>query len=272
MIKPMLAGQLWDHRDLVEKKLAEDGGVFFQPKLNGVRAVASKSGIFSRQGRRIMEGLHREMAPFFRDNPKTVLDGELWSADCKSDLGEVLSRFKREDGLQFCAFDVVSTEPQWQRLQFLSEAYEEGAICDPFSDQHPIAWIGTEIVKSLEQFFKRTEDCISEEIAEGGIMRFFDSAYEHKRSKSLLKLKFWEEFEMTVKSIGLREDGRVGALQCMAHGGNVLGCSLSNSAAYWAQWPPDSLVGKRVTVRVLLTSPWSGSLPATSGVVTSVVE
>ena len=75
MIKPMLAHKVG------KKDVDWSEKVFVQPKLDGVRCIFTKDGAFSRTGKQFKNVWHLEydLKDFFRKNPNTVLDGELYN-------------------------------------------------------------------------------------------------------------------------------------------------------------------------------------------------
>src|SRR3546814_10690811 len=77
--KPMLA----------EKYDAFEPG-FAQPKLDGVRCIATKDGLFSRQGKPITSCPHISTAltPLFEHTPSLVLDGALYNHDLTDNFNE----------------------------------------------------------------------------------------------------------------------------------------------------------------------------------------
>src|SRR3546814_5944064 len=77
--KPMLA----------EKYDAFEPG-FAQPKLDGVRCIATKDGLFSRQGKPITSCPHISTAltPLFEPTTSLELDGELYNHDLKEHFND----------------------------------------------------------------------------------------------------------------------------------------------------------------------------------------
>ena len=91
MIKPMLAYK-------VDKKPVDwSEKVFVQPKLDGVRCIFTKDGAFSRTGKQFKNVAHLEydLTDFFRKNPNTVLDGELYNHALKHDFEKIISLVRK---------------------------------------------------------------------------------------------------------------------------------------------------------------------------------
>ncbi|MCK4501332.1 hypothetical protein KAU11_12600, partial [Candidatus Babeliales bacterium] len=62
----------------IEEMFAKYKYVYSQPKLDGVRCIASKDGLHTRGGKSIVTCLHIEeqLQPFFEKFPDEILDGE----------------------------------------------------------------------------------------------------------------------------------------------------------------------------------------------------
>ena len=247
----MLAEPIENHAVYVEEMLDRDGGVIYQPKLNGARAVATREGIYSRAGKRWCDWLHAEMEPLFRDNPDLVLDGELWEEDCGMDLDMVLSRLKggSKQSIRFYAFDIINNDPQYTRIKQLSDMAESGEISQLKDDNHPVVYAGGCVVNSLPEFLEFCIAGIKFNWAEGGIMRFLNAPYKHGRSRDLLKAKFWQSDEFLVTDVRREAESKPKAIQVAAFG-DLHWCPVAGSASYWRDQGP-VLVGKLASVRYL---------------------
>ena len=83
IIKPMLAYQYgcWQ------------GTCYAQPKLDGMRCIANKNGLWSRGNRPIVSAPHieKELKEVFDINPNFVFDGELYNHQFHSDFNSIMS-------------------------------------------------------------------------------------------------------------------------------------------------------------------------------------
>ena len=86
--KPMLA------HDYTKKP--QDTG-FSQPKLDGIRCIATKDGLFTRAGKEITTCKHIEndLKEFFEGEPDIVLDGELYNHELKADFNKITSLVRK---------------------------------------------------------------------------------------------------------------------------------------------------------------------------------
>src|SRR3546814_5619389 len=66
--------------------------------LDGVRCIATKDGLFSRQGKPITSCPHISTAltPLFEHTPSLVLDGELYNHDLKDNFNEIISLVRKQ--------------------------------------------------------------------------------------------------------------------------------------------------------------------------------
>lgn len=87
-----------DTAKMIEPMLAKTYGKFpgdgyAQPKLDGMRCIMTKDGMFTRQGRPItaVPHLHAGARALFEQFPDAVLDGELYNHDLRDDFQTLMS-------------------------------------------------------------------------------------------------------------------------------------------------------------------------------------
>lgn len=207
---PMLAKNWKDEKKKITYEFMDA-----QPKLDGMRCIATKSGCFSRNGERWMttRSIEEALKPIFDETPDLIIDGELYNHAFKHDFNKISSLIKK-------------TKPTEEDL-VESAKYLEFWVYDIYSDY--IAWEGRKRI--LEEFFAKTTppivltptvrirveeaDAIGYDFLdqgfEGAIFRLDDYGYEKdKRSKGLLKWKVFEEEEFPIKDIVEGEGNRSG--------------------------------------------------------------
>ena len=61
---------------------------YSQPKLDGIRCVVDKNGMWTRAGKPINSCPHifESLKKFIEDNPNMIIDGELYNHELKADL------------------------------------------------------------------------------------------------------------------------------------------------------------------------------------------
>ena len=89
--EPMLAKQYDDYKDDLKYP------VFSQPKLDGIRCVCKKNGMWSRNGKPINSAPHvlKALTGFFEKFPDAILDGELYCDKLANDFNKICSLVKK---------------------------------------------------------------------------------------------------------------------------------------------------------------------------------
>lgn len=192
-VKPMLARKFCE-------KLPER--FFIQNKLDGVRAIATADGLWSRSGRRITSCPHieRELKEIFDANSDLILDGELYHHDLRSDLISIISAVNRQAAcnrnhippIQFHIFDIPSlVTPFSHRTSTLDRI--TAAVRRPQSI--------VQVVETIAGSSRHELDCqLKTALSNGyeGVMIRTDTPYVHGRSDNLLKLKPFDDDEFEV--------------------------------------------------------------------------
>lgn len=210
-IEPMLAKVWEDYADKIEYP------VYSQPKLDGIRCIASKDGLFSRNGKEFVSVPHiyNALRPAFENFTGVIFDGELYADKYANDFNKICSIAKK-------------TKPTKADLQFAAEniqyhIYDRADSTFKFSERfESIRWIFAadcprciKVVTTKKLQGRKSVDLWYEyyiaEGYEGQIIRL-DAPYENKRSKNLLKRKEFQDAEFEI--IDIKEG--VGNRACMA--------------------------------------------------------
>lgn len=195
--KPMLAEKFED----VDVNYAA-GNVYSQPKLDGIRCIARKDGLWTRSGKEIVAVPHiwASLKPFFDRHPNFILDGELYNHELKDDFNTITSMVRKtkpkpedlvksKELVQYHIYDVIITDqpdlPFSKRELLRYEA--------------PLSYI--RIVPTVHVPTRTGVDSLYEGYLEHGYegqMIRIDQPYENKRTKNLLKRKEFltDEFEV----------------------------------------------------------------------------
>ena len=220
-----------------------DGPVFMQPKLDGVRCLIqydnSKVTAYSRTGKewKNIEHILFNLNPFFQLNPNVVLDGELYNHDLKDDFEKIISCVRKtkptdehkaesEKLVQFHCYDVIMPNPhnfcirdEWIRLNVphnrFTKQVKSTTIRNDVDAQH-------ENNSNLHEGY------------EGSILRT-NSPYEHKRSHCLRKFKQFHDAE--AKIIGWvagkgKRIGTIGKFLAIDEDGNEFGMPVMDKQKY----------------------------------------
>lgn len=224
--------------------------LYAQPKLDGMRCIATKAGLFSRQGKPILGCPHivEALAPAFAADPELIVDGELYNHDLKDDFPRLMSLCKKQTPdeaelaesrklVQYWIYDCPSKADRKfsTRMAYLAQVLDN-------CDQNSTVLIRTPTlaVDTVGGFNRFHGKCV-ESGYEGSMLRL-DKPYEQKRSKSLLKRKDFldEEFEVVRLEEGQGNwSGVIKSVVCRAKNGKEFGSGLKGTKEYAA-----SLVGK----------------------------
>ena len=226
MIQPMLAYK-------VNKKPVDwSEKVFVQPKLDGVRCIFTKDGAFSRTGKQFKNVAHLEydLTDFFRKNPNTVLDGELYNHALRDDFEKIISLVRKqkpteEDArnaqhlVQYHVYDTIAEGPNYEdRFNWLRNNLPIAATMTLIKNTN---------VDSYDEA-KMLHDIHLAQGYEGSILRL-NKPYEQQRSYNLQKFKDFPDTEATI--IGYEAGkgkftGLIGKFFMQDDDGNEFGCPI----------------------------------------------
>lgn len=204
--EPMLAKKFTDE----QHRLNWHSGIGVQIKFNGSRMIATKSGLFTRQGERYLSVPHIEEAlkPFFEKYPEAVLDGECFNHDLREKLNELMSLVRK-------TVNITSADLKRSRELVRYYVYDGFGCGATASDGYlkrksslDMALDGVEFIEDVETHIVHSEKSFLElynsfldEKQEGAMIRILDKPYENKRSKWLLKYKPTMDSEFEIVKI-----------------------------------------------------------------------
>lgn len=193
--KPMLAQEFeGNNKKAVEKIFANGDFVVVQPKLDGMRCIATAKGLVSRNGNPIVAVPHivDALLPWFHKYPDLILDGELYNHDLKADFPKLMSLvkkqkptaedFKDSEVVEYHIYDVVPRS----HIAFLEPT-------------GPLRGVPAVTCRSLEEIDAHHATNLS--LGYEGSMIRLPGEYEQKRSKLLLKYKPEMDGEWRIVSI-----------------------------------------------------------------------
>ena len=193
--KPMLAHDY--------TKRPQDFG-YSQPKLDGIRCIATKNGLFTRAGKEVNTCVHIEhdLIEFFKEEPDIILDGELYNHELKADFIKITSLVRKVkpipeeaqecfEKVQYHIYDSFNTNDPSEIFSVRSFF-----IGEDNPDESSLRFVETTWCDTQEELDKKYSD-YTEAGYEGQMVRN-DTPYENKRSKNLLKRKEFitEEFDV----------------------------------------------------------------------------
>lgn len=219
-IKPMLAETYYSEvnnpetndskikNNIPSIKLFQEG-VIMQPKLDGVKCLATVDGLFSRKGQRIIGTPHIEkcLEKFFIENPEIILDGELYNHTLEFNvLNGTIRRDPSNDteeekevrnSIEYFVYDIASSNDIYlERAVQLNNFFGKGV------DSYIKNLTNLNIRVNTETQVNEIHNVLVGQGFEGGILRTLNGLYKQgKRSKDLLKVKQFTDEEFTIVDI-----------------------------------------------------------------------
>lgn len=242
---------------------------FVQPKLDGIRCLAViQNGVCSLWSRtrkpiqsvpHIAEALEAWCRGAGLTRGQIVLDGELYSHDKREGFQEIVSLVRKEEPdpraveIQYHVYDgwCGGDQSEAYSTRFLGTICESHGLAATAKGKSPIRTVKTLPVDSGEAVIEAFNE-FREQGYEGAIWRG-DSGYENKRSRSLLKIKEFDDKEFTITGITLGR-GRMSEcaiFQCATPGGGEFRCKMRGTldGLRAIAENPERFVGKPLTVR-----------------------
>lgn len=205
---PMLAKNFEDYA----KDIASSTG-WSQPKLDGIRCIANKDGLWSRRGDRIVSCPHIEalLVPVFEKVPDLILDGELYNHDLHENFNEITSLVKTTKPskahlektaaiVQYHVYDANTNDnPGCIKRQsiYMDAIALAKTVSNSLTRPSMIVAVPTLMVNLCEADLDPLYAEYLEAGYEGQMIRL-DGKYEQKRSKLLLKRKEFLDSEFEV--------------------------------------------------------------------------
>ena len=260
--KPMLAKNWDDYADKITFP------VYSQPKLDGIRCIATKDGLKTRTGKDIVAVPHifEALQPFFEEHPNVVLDGELYCDKFDNDFNAICHHVRRskvtEESLEkakvieYHVYDIVDTTMSFhERTDFIELHFGDES---DFQSVDYIVALETQYVISKEMLDTLYGQW-QEEGYEGQMVRL-NEPYENKRSKTLLKRKEFQDGEYTIlgwkEGIGNRA-GTIGHFKFETEDGIEFSSNIKGNFEYLADLleQADDLIGKSATIKYFSLTP-----------------
>jgi DNA ligase-1 len=259
--EPMLAAKWEDYKD----KLTYP--IYSQAKLDGIRCILTKDGMFSRNGKPIISAPHifDSVKPLFETNPDLVFDGELYADKFANDFNKIVSLVKKtkptaddlkesKELIEYHIYDLPSSDKN-----FIQRAYDLAILFETHSELHPHCRIVETYKVPSEDVVTELYEKYVEEGYEGQMLRL-DGKYENKRSKNLLKHKSFVDEEYTILDICEGEGNRTGTAGYMVFQTAEGKPFKSNVKGTWDETAEmlknkKHLIGKQATIKYFNLTP-----------------
>lgn len=259
--EPMLASKWEDSKDKITYP------IFSQPKLDGIRCILTKDGMFSRNGKPIISAPHifDSVKPLFETNPNLIFDGELYADKFANDFNTIVSLVKKtkptaddlkesKELIEYHIYDLPSSDKN-----FVHRAYDLAILFETRSELHPHCRIVETYKVPSEDVVTELYEKYVEEGYEGQMLRL-DGKYENKRSKNLLKHKSFVDEEYTILDICEGEGNRTGTAGYMVFQTAEGKPFKSNVKGTWDETAEmlkskKQLIGKQATIKYFNLTP-----------------
>jgi DNA ligase-1 len=259
----MLNSKLCLKLKLFGRKRKNPYPVYSQAKLDGCRAIATKDGLYSRNGKQYVCSPHisEALRSFFEEFPEAILDGELYNHDLKHDFNRLMSLIKKTkpnkqdleesaQNVQYWVYDLVDTKRSYSiRHRFIQE----------YLPKHPaIRLVPTNTVTDSKELDELYGTYLNEGF-EGQMVRV-NKNYENKRSKYLLKRKEFQDEEYKILDIIPGEGNKTGMAGAMVFEnelGHRFNSNIKGSREFLTEiWNDrENLIGKLATVQYFNLTP-----------------
>lgn len=211
--EPMLAKKFDDYKDELEYP------VYCQPKLDGIRAVCTKDGVFSRNGKPLvtLNFIYESLKPLFKKYPNLTVDGEGYADKFANDFNKIVSLIKKskptpediaeaKEHIKYHVYDCSLDDDKIfsERSKFIRSELDGNDL---------VSLVATHKVDTRVQLDELYGKFL-EAGYEGQMIRI-DAKYDNKRSVSLLKRKEFQDAEYKILSVEEGEGNREGTVGYM---------------------------------------------------------
>ena len=282
--EPMLA-QDFKNKNRQSEVMADlqqvDGGtvgtVFSQPKLDGIRCIAMREGLFTRTGKEITAVPHisEALEPFFKLYPNATLDGELYNHAYKDDFNKIIHLVRKQnltdehlsesaEMIQYHIYDApVIGNGKWAMTE--KDLYSDRTskldasfVNLKLEKEDCLVIVPTVHIDDREELDRCYEDYI-EAGYEGQMVRL-DGPYENKRSPKLLKRKEFVDEEYKILGYEEGEGNRAGTVKHFKFknkDGKEFNSNVKGSFSYLTKLLEiaDTLIGKDATIKYFNLTP-----------------
>jgi len=171
--------------------------------VHNCRAIVSKKGIFSRNGKEFVSVPHVLVAlnDFFVKFPDAILDGELYCDKLANDFNKICSLVKKTKPTQQDLEESAKTIQYWVYDWILPKNFGDRSadINTEIISNDTVRKVPTNRVTTINQLNELYEKYLDDAF-EGQMVRL-DAPYENKRSKYLLKRKEFKDEEFVILDI-----------------------------------------------------------------------
>ena len=259
--EPMLASKWEDSKDKIQYP------IYSQPKLDGIRCILTKEGMFSRNGKPILSAPHiyESLKPVFEENPNLIFDGELYADKYANDFNTIVSLVKKtkptsddleqsKKNIQYWIYDLPSEDDTFEmRSQKIYDLFMEWSCFIAYCVN-----VDTDVCKSESEVMELYGKYVDSGF-EGQMLRL-NGKYENKRSKTLMKHKSFVDEEFTILDIVEGEGNRTGTagfMRFQTSDGKPFKSNVKGTFEETAEMlkNKNELIGKQATIKYFNLTP-----------------
>ena len=238
--EPMLAR---DYNDFAGKLKFGREKIFSQPKLDGIRCIATRDGLLSRNGKPLVSTphIHKALLESSVFDHFRYTDGELYNHDLKADFNTIISLARKSKPTEE---DLILSEKMIEYHVYDSFNHPKDTFSQRNEDLISFNWVNWPKLKQVSTFEVTSQSELDElnhiyieQGYEGQIVRL-DGPYENKRSKYLLKRKEFidEEFPIIRIEEGLgNRSGMAGTIFIKLQDGRECGSGIAGTHEFCRQ-------------------------------------
>lgn len=244
--------------------------VYSQPKLDGIRCIVTKDGMFSRNGKKIISAPHirDNLDLFFEKYPNAILDGELYCDKLANDFNKIVSLVKKTkptdkdlqesaDTIEYWVYDCpkIGIHNQEERFFVRYEIIRDALEKNNYKKIKIVLTLKVNTQEELDQAYEMYMD----QGYEGQMVRL-NNEYENKRSKNLLKRKDFMDEEFIIQGViegeGNRK-GTAGYMEFLNKDNKPFKSNIKGDFDYLAKLLKDKnkLIGKKATIKFFNYTP-----------------
>ena len=266
-ILPCMLAQSYD-KALIRKNPPVLIKCYSQPKLDGMRCLINKDGMWTRNGKPIVSCPHifQHLKWVFVQYPDVILDGELYNHDFKANFNEIMSIVKQmkptdedlaksKEFAQYHVYDInrIGISGKFsERTEFLKKLVDQ-------LDSDYIKFVRTDKIVDKAHLDKLYFDDYLADGYEGQMIRE-DVPYEGSRTWSLLKRKefFDAEYELVDLQSGIGNwAGKAKIAILKLPNGKEFGAGITGTMEFTAELlkNKDKYIGKKTVVNYTNLTP-----------------
>lgn len=257
--EPMLSKVWQDYKDKIIYP------VYIQPKLDGMRLIANKSGLWTRNGKEYnsIPHIYTALKPLFDFNSDYIFDGEVYADKFANDFDKICSLARKtkptQDDLIESAKNIeyhIYDFPYWDDI--FSERFTQLNKVLKHCNCRKIKIVKTHKVNSDREVYSYFDKFVEDGYE--GLMVRIDAKYENKRTKSLLKYKESKEAEYEIldvlEGVGNRSGG-AGAIVCKNTNGSTFHSNIKGNRDFCKSLllNKKDYVGKLATIQYFNLTP-----------------